>query len=273
MWPHHVVEVEVREPTRRACTLASEIVVAEGTSADYKRMAHYHYRNTGFPPGKRAVYAAHHTPTRALVGVIVYTVPAQALSARSRVLPEYKPGGGDPESRAAASKRVNADIELISRVVVHPTFRGVGLGARLISTTLPLRGKKFIEMSAAMGGVNPFAVKAGMEEYHGEPSPATVRILAELRAIGATDEEIANPQALLRLLGTLDERVHQRVVAAMLEYERVWLRGKTNRRLHLSVETAADRISRNVLLQPRYYLWRNPALVRQGAGTALGSTP
>ena len=50
----------------------------------------------------------------------------------------------------------------ISRVVIHPKFRGVGLGAYLVKETLPKVGVKVIEALAVMAKYNPFFEKAGM---------------------------------------------------------------------------------------------------------------
>ena len=59
-------------------------------------------------------------------------------------------------------REVNNQLSIINRVVIHPKYRTVGLGAKLIRETLPLVGTLYVEMIAVMAKYNPFAEKAGM---------------------------------------------------------------------------------------------------------------
>ena len=49
-------------------------------------------------------------------------------------------------------------------MVIHPKYRTIGLGAKLIHETLPLVGTPYVEMIAVMAKYNPFAEKAGMQK-------------------------------------------------------------------------------------------------------------
>jgi tRNA(Met) C34 N-acetyltransferase TmcA len=81
-------------------------------------------------------------------------------------------------------KEVNGKLTNISRVVVHPKYRTMGLGAKLIRETLPLAGTECVEMSAVMAKYNPFAEKAGMQRVAvQEPSKEALRILAVLKGL------------------------------------------------------------------------------------------
>jgi ABC-type ATPase with predicted acetyltransferase domain len=62
------------------------------------------------------------------------------------------------------------------RVVIHPKYRTVGLGVKLIRETLPLAGTSYVEMIAVMAKYNPFAEKAGMQK------------IAEQQSIGSVSE-------------------------------------------------------------------------------------
>jgi ABC-type ATPase with predicted acetyltransferase domain len=59
-------------------------------------------------------------------------------------------------------KELNEKLSSISRVVVHPKYRTIGLGSKLIKSTLGLVGTEYVEMSAVMAKYNPFGEKAGM---------------------------------------------------------------------------------------------------------------
>jgi GNAT superfamily N-acetyltransferase len=60
------------------------------------------------------------------------------------------------------ARLINDEIARISRVVIHPKFRGIGLGAFLVEETLPKVNVKVIEVLAVMARYNPFFEKAGM---------------------------------------------------------------------------------------------------------------
>jgi len=82
--------------------------------------------------------------------VIVCGYPPSASFRRRLVLPKI------------SMKELNEKLSVISRVVVHPKYRTIGLGSRLVHDTLSSAGTEYVEMSAVMAKYNPFAEKAGM---------------------------------------------------------------------------------------------------------------
>jgi ABC-type ATPase with predicted acetyltransferase domain len=61
-------------------------------------------------------------------------------------------------------QELNRQLTLISRVVIHPKYRTIGLGAKIIRETLPLAGTPCVELIAVMAKYSPFAEKAGMQK-------------------------------------------------------------------------------------------------------------
>jgi predicted GNAT family acetyltransferase len=63
---------------------------------------------------------------------------------------------------------INEEIARISRVIIHPKFRGIGLGEFLVKETLSKVDAKVVEVLAVMAKYNPFFQKAGMVgvDYH-----------------------------------------------------------------------------------------------------------
>jgi len=57
---------------------------------------------------------------------------------------------------------INEETARISRVVIHPKFRGIGLGEHLVRETLSRSGVRVIEALAVMAKYNPFFERAGM---------------------------------------------------------------------------------------------------------------
>lgn len=255
------VSVERREPSRRRCTLLDRVTISQGTTADYKRLAAFHYRATGVPPGVKAVYAARDDSHR-VIGVIVYARPSLNLGVRNQIFGDrYRCSGGSAGVNDIRSARLNAEFELIMRVVVHPTYRGVGLGVRLIADTMPLRNTRYIEMSAAMGAFNPFARHAGMTPVKVATSKYTARILGVLSSAGIDSDDIGNPAEIIRKVQNLPGSTRAWVMKELQTYEMRWVRGRSGRRVNFTLDGVAGRIAANAMLASTYFIWQNHALV------------
>lgn len=63
----------------------------------------------------------------------------------------------------------NANLRTISRVVVHPQFRSLGLAAALVRHICNHCPTRYVEALAVMGRAHPFFEKAGMTRI--DPSP------------------------------------------------------------------------------------------------------
>ena len=59
---------------------------------------------------------------------------------------------------------VNAQISLISSLIIHPKYRSIGLGAMLNLDTLPLAGTQYVELITVMAKYSPFAEKGRMQK-------------------------------------------------------------------------------------------------------------
>jgi GNAT superfamily N-acetyltransferase len=88
-------------------------------------------------------------------GVLSY--PTLRCFARESVLPRAREAGW-----------VNENLRTISRVVVHPQFRGVGVASRLVRVMCEEAGTGYVEAIAAMGKVHPFFEKGGMKRIESE---------------------------------------------------------------------------------------------------------
>ncbi len=96
---------------------------------------------------------------------------------------------------------------LISRVKVHPKYRTIGLGAKLVRETLPLVGTPYVEMPAVMAKYNPFAEKAGMQKITEQPPPKQALAIAEtLRQLGFNIHLLGSQKYVLAKLQSLSEK-------------------------------------------------------------------
>lgn len=148
---------------------AEWIEIRTGTPADYAGLAHFHYR-AGAPATCVRVLCAHDiaSPGAPVVGVLLVSMPVLNGPWRNRLWPGVF-DSPDPRRRAAS---LNAGLRCISRVVVDPRYRGLGVARRLVGAYVrdPLTVRT--EAVAAMGRVCPFFARAGMR---GVPVPRAAR--------------------------------------------------------------------------------------------------
>jgi len=158
-------------PAPRPCSVTRDMAVEEATADDYRELAYLHYRGQGVVAPIKFFKL---TRGGELAGVIAYKYGPATLGGRIQAV-GYRP----------RLEELNRDWALISRVVVHPKYRSVGLGARLVRETLPLVGRRHVELVAVMAQYNPFAEKAGMKLVRlNKPDDTVMEAVDALRALG-----------------------------------------------------------------------------------------
>jgi energy-coupling factor transporter ATP-binding protein EcfA2 len=199
---HEVIE---QAPARGPISFRRRLRIEPGSLADYAQLAAMHYRRTdGLGPIDRifvarerrnvgrqqGVSAAHQrgvplgrqhgVPRRSAdlepLAVVVYGHAPLQLALRNRAT--NRRFSGHPH-------RLNRELRILRRLVVHPDVRGCGLGHWLVKRTLPLLDKPYVECLASMGRVNPVFERAGMQRIGDCPAPRhLVRALEKLRGLG-----------------------------------------------------------------------------------------
>jgi len=163
-----------------------------------------------------------------LCGVIVYCYPPMNCAGRSQVLPRM------------AVKEMNEKVSIILRVVVHPKYRTIGLGARLIRETLPLVGTRYVEMVAVMAKYNPFAEKAGMRKIVEQgPSREAVKISKVLSDVGFNLQLLGSEKYVCSVLSNLSPEQMARVKEALAKNDNPRLRKELGDRHRPFGNTAA----------------------------------
>jgi GNAT superfamily N-acetyltransferase len=131
-----------------------------------------------------------------LAGVLVVSMPTLNSSWRRLAWPgEYDTG--DKRRDALA---VNRSLRCISRVVVDPRFRGVGLARRLIGDYLEQPLTPRTEAVAAMGHTCHCFEAAGMTPYPMPPTLRDARFLDALAGVGLEAWELLERAAAARTL-------------------------------------------------------------------------
>jgi GNAT superfamily N-acetyltransferase len=146
--------------------LPGRIIFRKGTFADYLALERFHYRKAR-PATVAGIWVALHrhravAPSGAghirtrLAAVAVLSYPTLACAARDKALGLHYL---DPAERI---RFINANVRTISRVIVHPTYRSIGLAAALVRRILRARPARYIETLAVMAHVHTFFDAAGM---------------------------------------------------------------------------------------------------------------
>jgi hypothetical protein len=122
-----------------------ELVIKETDISAYERLKHLHYISQNAPMINRKVFGLY--ADGVLYGVIVYSHPNLESSARNRT-----PLGVYLQSipKPARYRALNQLLLVISRIVIHPSLRGIGAASHLIEQTWRLAGTKYVEIIAQM---------------------------------------------------------------------------------------------------------------------------
>ena len=200
------------------CTVTRDVTVQETTKEDYMRLAHLHYRN-------HRVVAPHKFYSMRLgdelIGIIAYTYPPPTAAGRWQAV-GYRP----------YLRELNEEWTLISRVIVHPKYRTIGLGAKLVKDTLRLTGRRHVELMAVMAQYNPFAERAGMKKILvKEPTEKIVKAVDRLKALGFNPPLLASRSYNERKLTSLSPEglagVHEALLGVDRHYYRRLARAQT----------------------------------------------
>ena len=89
------------------------------------------------------------------IGICVFTAPSLSLAGRTHF---FGLSGARTRVRMQA---LNAQLALLSRVVLHPTYRGAGIAVPFVRASCQSCPWPWIETLAEMGHLNPFFERAG----------------------------------------------------------------------------------------------------------------
>jgi ABC-type ATPase with predicted acetyltransferase domain len=146
------VEIERLTPAKKPISFASEFSIEEGTRRDWEPFAKWHYRSHHLGFVKKVVLLKH---LQEPIGICVFSTPAASLQLRTAYF-NLK----NPRSEVAL-QALNEQLWLLSRVVLHPTYRGAGIAAEFVRNACERCPVPWIETLTAMGQVNPFFERAG----------------------------------------------------------------------------------------------------------------
>lgn len=233
---------------------ADALHLRRGSLRDYAALGEFHYLRHRPATATRVLvledarptavgtYIGRHGEQRA-VGLLIESLPALGCTLRNAALGDRYRGWRD---RGAGPRLLNAELRCISRVIVHPQWRGLGLAVRLVREALATMTTPYTEALASMGRVHPFFARAGMTEYRRWPHARDQRLLDALRHADIEAWRLADVTAIEQQLRAGDSALLRRELTR-------W----AGRRLTLSEQLAQARA--HLLCAPVYYLKaRNP---------------
>ncbi len=236
-----------------SCTISQHLEIVKGDKNDYESLSHYHYRESHVGP-YAAIFALKGEFSTAerlqTVGVIVYAMPAAGCQLRTTATGGLFAG----LDKSARLKLIGKNIRTISRVIIEPRFRSLGLAAAIVRETMPLMNVPFIEALAVMGRVNPFFEKAGMARFDAPPSVGCIRLIEAFSAVGVDEVDLVDLRLVQQKLDGL-----RRPAAGFIEREIVkFLQGYGKRRFMQGGIERTRFIAGKLTDRPVYYLWKNP---------------
>lgn len=194
----------------KECSLVKEMKIVEGTIGDYKKLAHFHYRSSYLVAVKKIFVMKRNNET---VGVIVYARPPFICFGRARYF-----------GRRLKVEELNSKILTITRVIIHPKYRTIGLGVKLVRETLPLADSSYIEAVAVMSRYNPFFEHAGMKKVaEKEPDERLLKFEDYLKKFGFNQYLLSSVRYNLSKLQKLKKAQLNAVKKALIECHHFFL--------------------------------------------------
>ncbi len=240
MKPPHLSDTETRfhTLTQRSRSTRHDLAVTIGCWGDYQALARFHYI-AGKPATHVHVLCIQDPIDKQLVGVLVISMPTLDGSWRQLAWPNrYR-----SRDRAAAARRINRELRTISRVIVDPRYRGMGLARALVEAYLANPLTQATEAIAAMGAVSPFFKAAGMTEYRLPVKPANARLLDALHACKVSPASLNRPACAQSVLEST-------LIARELRH---WSKSRKDTRNIDDIDRILPFAARALLGEPRAY--------------------
>jgi hypothetical protein len=230
------------------CSVCKKLKIVPGNIKDYKALASYHYRDGKLGPYTNIFTLKGDSVQLKHAGVIVYTTPRPALELRS-------------VATGNQLALVNKYIRCISRVIIEPRLRGLGLAVRLVHDTMPLLNVPIIEAMAVMGHINPFFEKAGMKAYTAKMPASCIRLIEAMSLVGIEQNELIDENRVHRKL----EQLHWPKADFIERQIQLFLQSYGSKRnMHPGFERTRFVLSK-LTERPVYYIWFNKELKNQNA--------
>lgn len=236
------------------CSIRKYLEIRPAGREAYGSLARFHYRDTSLGPYTHlfAIFDEHcrRKLMAPVVGVIVYRPPVPNLAIRNIATGGFFSG----LPRAAGLSLLNEHVRCISRVIIDPRYRGLGLASRLVRETMPQTGAAMVEAAGVMGCFHPFFKRAGMLEFRQPPDVKAERMRTALETVDINRHLWIDTDNVHQRIDALDPQARRFIEKQMLDFLQKFAR---RRNMPHSLDRTDFLLSK--LGDPgNYYLWLNP---------------
>ncbi len=246
-------QIEHHQPARQPISIRHELRIEKGCKQDYDKFSAMHYRATDELGFVDKVFVLRNEENQTL-GIVVYSHGPLELALRNKATEGIF---------IRNPSKMNKEMRILRRLVIHPDVRGCGLGHFLVENTLPMVGTAYVECLASMGDTNPVFERAGMERIGQCKLPAicctAIKSLKEL-GLDPICSELSNRVST--------DRHVKRIVEGVV---RAWYAATTgggSKRVEKQQSEFLTQAFRGLIgSRPVYYLWRRNGQTTDSAKT------
>ncbi|MHA1739476.1 MAG: ATP-binding cassette domain-containing protein [Candidatus Heimdallarchaeota archaeon] len=246
---------EISEFSEKIDDIYNDIKVDLGDKKDYEKLKKFHYRQAGLGAVKN-IYKL--TLTDELIGVIVVTYPHLALKGRN-IFNNKKYTKMTKENCTA----INNEYECIARVILAPTYRGLGLAYYMLKEYFKLSACPYIETVAVMSKYSPFFERAGMTYIPVKDDEKRMNMIKQLEQYGFDLNLIASTRYNESIFNKLTDEEQLEVQSIVLKILNRY-KGQISK-LFSKDKSLSDIIEENLFdvmkeikrADVRYWIWEN----------------
>jgi GNAT superfamily N-acetyltransferase len=184
------------------------------------------------------------------IGVITYSMPVLNCAARRSAIGDFL---ADTDKRIRL-RRLNEFVRRISRVVIDPRYRGLGLAAWLVRRTMPQMEVPMIEATAVMGKMSGFFERAGMHLYKIPVRPEAATLAGALLSAEIKPSLWIDAAAVYAQIQPLPEDKKESIKRGLFRFLGAYGKRRTMAEGVESLRFALSRLN----ARPGYYVWLNP---------------
>lgn len=230
----------------------NSLCITVASPDDICLVSKYHYRPLPKQPYVRAWKISDSTYGKGTnpIGIITYSMPVLNCAARRAATGDFFKGS----DKRTQLLRLNEHVRRISRVVIDPRYRGLGLAAWLVRRTMPAMGVSMVEAAAVMGRLCDFFERAGMRRIDLPVRPEGQALIQALKTAGIEESLWIDAARVQERIDRLPESERILVEKRMHRFLGAYGRRRSMPSGEERTRFALSRLN----AQPAYYFWLNP---------------
>ncbi len=249
--------------TNKTISIFDDCCISQASASDIQSLAQYHYRKLPNQPYVKAWKIVRNSlEDQSPIGIITYSMPVLNSRGRRQAADGFF-SGNDQKTRLC---RLNKHVRRISRVIIDPRYRGLGLASRLVAETMPKLDVAMIETTAVMGRLSGFFERAGMRRFDLPPRPQALALARGLEAAGIDRDLWIDAAAVQERIVSLPAELNSFIEKHIHQFL-----GAYGRRRNMPAGTERTQFALCRLnARPAYFAWLNPKKKIKGLELHIG---